>query len=182
MMFPPTFTTNRLYLKAVSESDIPSYEKYFVDYEVIRHLASTVPWPYPENGVSQFVKERILPEQGKDRWVWGIFLHQSPIELIGVVDLWREGIPEHRGFWLGRQFWGQGIMTEAVKPVNEFAFTILGFERLVFSNAKGNTQSRRVKEKTGARYIGTRPVSFIDPGYTEAEDWELRKEDWLENK
>jgi len=182
MIFPPTFTTKRLYLKAVSESDIPSYEEYFVDYEVIRHLASTVPWPYPENGVSQFVKERILPEQGKDRWVWGIFLQQSPNELIGVVDLWRKGVPEHRGFWLGRQFWGQGIMTEAVKPVNDFAFTKLGFERLVFSNAKGNIQSRRVKEKTGAQYIGARPVSFIDPIYTEAEDWELTKEDWFENR
>jgi len=180
MVFPPNFKTKRLYLKAVTENDIPAYEKHFVDYEIIRHLASTVPWPYPENGVNHFVKETILPKQGMDHWVWGIFFQQSPDELIGVVDLWKKGTPEHRGFWLGKHFWGQGIMAEAVNPINKFAFTKLGFERLVFSNAKGNTQSRRVKEKTGAKFIGVRAASFVDPVYTEAEDWELTKTDWLQ--
>jgi RimJ/RimL family protein N-acetyltransferase len=182
MIFPPNFTTKRLFLKAVAETDIPSYEKYFLDYEVIRHLASTVPWPYPENGVRDFVKENIIPKQGKDKWVWGIFLQQCPEELIGVVDLWRPGKPENRGFWLGKKFWGQGIMTEAVIPINDFAFTSLEFEKLTFSNAKGNIKSRRIKEKTGAKFLRIEPALFVDPIYKEHEIWELTKKDWIENK
>jgi len=178
----PTFTTDRLVLKAVTEDDIPSYEKHFVDYEVIRHLASTVPWPYPENGVHDFVIDYIIPKQGQNQWVWGIFLHQHPGELIGIVDLWRPGKPENRGFWLGKQFWSQGIMTEAVTPINDFAFTKLGFEKLIFSNAKGNLQSRRIKEKTGAKFLRVEPASFVDPVYYEQEVWELTKKDWFENK
>ena len=179
MIFPKTMTTKRLILRAVTEADIPAYEKHFVDYEVIRYLASAVPWPYPADGVESFVKTVILPNQGKDKWVWGIFLKDNSDELIGVVDLWREPSPENRGFWLGRSFWGQGLMTEAVTVIMTYAFQELGFETLYFSNAKGNIGSRRVKEKTGARLIDVRSASFVDPRFTETELWELKKEDWL---
>ena len=69
-------------------------------------------------------------------------------------------------------------MTEAVEPLMDYAFDHLGFDTLIFSNALGNTKSRRIKEKTGARLIGTRPAKFVSQDYTEAETWELTKEDW----
>lgn len=174
----PVFETERLILRGVRVEDAPSYDRHFIDFEVISQLASTVPWPYPKEGTKPFIEKMILPEQGKDRWVWGIFQRSAPEELIGVVDLWREGKPEHRGFWLGRSYWGMGYMTEAVTPVMDYAFDSLGFDKLVFSNAVGNAKSRRIKEKTGARLVGIRPASFVDPGYTHAETWELTKEDW----
>lgn len=177
---PKTLTSERLILRPVEDSDLPSYEKHFVDYEVIRHLSAIVPWPYPENGVRDFLENVIKPNQGKNKWVWGIFLKENPAELIGIIDLWREGKPEHRGFWLGKRFWGQGIMTEAASLVNRYAFTELGFEQLIFSNAKGNIASRKVKEKTGAQLIDVQPAAFVDPGYTEQEVWRLTKQDWLD--
>ncbi|MCB0367925.1 MAG: GNAT family N-acetyltransferase [Bdellovibrionales bacterium] len=96
----PEFQTERLTLKEVSLKYIDSYEKNFIDYEVIRYLSTAVPWPYPKDGVRDFLTSVILPQQGKDRWTWGIFLNDNPDELIGVVDLWRKGCPENRGFWL----------------------------------------------------------------------------------
>lgn len=182
MTRPPELATRRLVLKPVTERDIPAYERHFVDYEVIRHLAAVVPWPYPEEGVAEYVMTCILPQQGNNKWVWGIFLRTHPEELIGVVDLWRPGKPENRGFWLGRRFWGQGIMTEAVAPVHDFAFDVVGFKRLVFSNAQGNLRSRRIKEKTGARFVGCAPGSFVDPGYTQRELWVLTSSDWESHK
>lgn len=181
MILPPEFTTQRLVLKAVTEADIPAYEKHFIDYEVIRHLSSVVSWPYPKMGVGEFVKS-FLPKQGNDKWVWGIFIKDRPEELIGVVDLWRPGNPENRGFWLGKHYWGKGIMTEAVIPVIDFAFADLGFELLTFSNAKGNARSRRIKEKTGAKLIRVEPATFVDSIYIEQEIWELPKEDWYRLK
>lgn len=174
----PSFETSRLILREVKATDAASYEKHFVDYEVISQLSDAVPWPYPKGGVLGFLNTTVVPLQGKDRWVWGIFLKDSPEEIIGVVDLWRECQPENRGFWLGRKFWGKGLMTEAVTPVMDYAFDHLGFEKLVFSNAVGNLKSRRVKEKTGARLIGTRPAKFVNPDFTEAETWELTKTEW----
>lgn len=174
----PVLTTERLILKPVTIEDLPSYKKHFIDYEVIKFLSAAVPWPYPDNGVEFFLNHLVLPRQGKDRWCFGIFLKTNPDEIIGVVDLWREPVPENRGFWLGRKFWGQGIMTEAVFPVMDYAFDQLGFEKLYFANAVGNSGSRRVKEKSGATLIEVRPGKFVSPEFTESELWELTKENW----
>jgi len=174
----PLLRTPRLELRALSLADVPAYERHFVDYEVIRGLARGVPWPYPAGGVESFLREVLLPVQGASRWTWGLFLAAARSECIGVVDLWREGCPENRGFWLGRPFWGQGLMTEAACAVNDHAFARLAFERLVFSNARGNVRSRRVKEKTGARLLRVEPALFVDPSLTEREVWETTKAEW----
>ncbi len=178
----PTFETERLILRAPTYENINSYEKHFIDYEVIGPLSSAVPWPYPKSGVQDFLDKVIFPNQGKDQWFWGLFEKTNPDEIIGAVHLWRKGGPENRGFWLGRKFWGKGYMTEAVEPVVDYAFTSLGFEKLVFANALGNTRSRRVKEKMGARLIELRPASFVDPKFTQHEIWEFSKSEWLAQK
>jgi len=178
----PEFKTKSLLLRAISISDAPSYKKYFVDYEVIRHLSAAVPWPYPEDGVADFINKVILPRQGIDRWSWALCFKEAPSELIGVVDLWRAGRPENRGFWLGKKYWGQGLMTEAIEPVTNYAFTSLKFDKLVFANAAGNKASRRIKEKSGARLVRVEPANFVDFQYTEQEVWELSKREWLRGK
>ncbi len=178
----PTLKTSRLILRELVESDAPAYERYFVDYNVVRYLTSLVPWPYPPNGVLGYIRTQILPKQGNGKWVWAITLKENPLELIGVVDLWRQGRPEHRDFWLAHKHWGKGYMTEAVAPVMDYAFDHLGFEKLVFTNAVGNPRSRRVKEKTAARLIGTAPAQYVDPTLTEQEIYELSKDEWQKFK
>jgi [ribosomal protein S5]-alanine N-acetyltransferase len=174
--------SKRLILRGLEVSDIPSYERHFVDYDVISQLSSVVPWPYPKDGVAQFMSAVVWPQQGQTRWDWGLFLKHNPSELIGSIGLWREGVPENRGFWLGKSFWGQGLMAEAVGPIHDFAFDDLGFEKLIFSNALGNIRSRRIKEKTGATFIGTRPAKFVNSDYSEAETWELTAKAWRDFK
>ncbi len=73
MMVIPVFETKRLLLKPITLDDVPAYEKGFVDYEVIGHLASHVPWPYPVGGVQDFIENHLLPLQGKSNWCWGYF-------------------------------------------------------------------------------------------------------------
>ncbi|MCM5511061.1 GNAT family N-acetyltransferase [Vibrio sp. SCSIO 43169] len=171
--------TERLILKPINETDLPAYKEHFVDYEVIRYLSSIVPWPYPDDGVEKYFNEVVIPNQGKEKWFWGLHFKSAPNRLIGSIDLWRESKPDNRGFWLGKNFWNRGLMTEAAYAVNDYAFNELGFEKLIFSNALGNMRSRKVKEKTGAKLISIEPASFVDPSYTECEIWELTKVEWL---
>jgi len=178
----PTFRTSRLILREVTEADVPSYQKHFVDYEVIRHLAAGVPWPYPEDGVMSYLKSEIFPYQGKEKWVWGITLAENPSAVIGAIELLRKASPANRGFWLGREFWGRGYMTEATIPVTDYAFEALGFESLVFANAVGNKRSERIKEKSGARLVRVEPAEYVDPELKEKAVYELSKESWLNLK
>lgn len=173
--------TDRLILRPIRLSDADSYQKNFCNYEIIRHLSHLVPWPYPDDGAYQFIKNVLLPNQGVSRWTWVLLLKDDPSEIIGAVDLWREAQPENRGFWLAHPYWGNGFMREATDVVTQYAFTDLGFEKLVFANAVGNIRSRKIKEKSGARLLETRPAQFVDPIYTEHEIWQLTKAEWLKS-
>ncbi len=173
----PILETERLWLKGVTLENVPAYNKYFVNYEVIRMLNSRVPWPYPADGAEYFINS-VLKKQGITDWLWGIYLKADPTEMIGAVHLVKNSDLENRGFWLGQKFWNQGLMTEAAVAVNDFAFDQLDFKKLIFGNASSNLQSRRIKEKTGAVFLRTEKAEFVDPDLTEKDVWELTKENW----
>ena len=174
----PTFETERLFIRGVRLEDAESYERNFANYEVVKQLSSIVPWPYPKGGVADFLQSQVFPHQGTTYWFWVLFFKDKRDEVIGSLDLRRDEKLGNRGFWLAEPYWRRGLMTEAVVPTTDYAFERLGFERLVFSNAVGNDGSTRIKEKTGATYLGNKPAKFVSSEYTEAEWWELTKEAW----
>lgn len=73
---------------------------------------------------------------------------------------------------------GRGLMVEAIVPVTDYTFNVLKFDKLIFANAVETHRSKRLKEKTGARYIEKRPEKFVNPSFKELELWELTKESW----
>lgn len=58
------------------------------------------------------------------------------------------------GYWMGQDFAGQGLMTEAVGVTIPFVFDGLGLHRIHAAFLPGNTASRRVLEKNGFRKEG----------------------------
>jgi len=180
MVLPtPTLHTPRLTLRPPIEADIPSWQKYFSDWEVIKHLSTRVPWPYPEDGVLEHWELRVQPALAANTtWHWAITERERPGVLIGTVDLWPE-VTEHgnRGFWLGRPFWGRGYMTEAIAAIQDWVFTHTDLPKIVIKNAVSNVASRRIKEKTGAEFVG-RDVCHHNSGDNEGEVWEVNREAW----
>ena len=53
------------------------------------------------------------------------------------------------GYWLGEEFWGRGITTEAVRAVTRDAFARFDLVRLYAGVFEGNRASMRVLEKAG---------------------------------
>ena len=56
------------------------------------------------------------------------------------------------GYWLGKPFWGQGIVPEAVKEMLRYAFEDIGMTRVWVGYYEGNVKSKRVQEKCKFRY------------------------------
>jgi hypothetical protein len=52
----PAFETKRLFLRPISLAMSENYEKHFVNYEDISQLSAAVPWPYPKNGVAEYLE------------------------------------------------------------------------------------------------------------------------------
>ena len=57
------------------------------------------------------------------------------------------------GYVLSRDYWGRGLMPEAVKAVMDYCFSVLKFDYLACGHFAWNSQSRRVIEKCGFTYL-----------------------------
>jgi len=71
---------------------------------------------------------------------------------IGCIDLMfnKEKDDEcELGYWLGRKYWGQGIMPEAAEEMIRHGFEDLKLSKIWCAYYEGNEQSKRVQEKLG---------------------------------
>ncbi|MDR0814051.1 MAG: GNAT family N-acetyltransferase [Oscillospiraceae bacterium] len=71
------------------------------------------------------------------------------------------------GYWLGEDYWGQGLMPEAVTAVLRYAFGELKLSRVWAGYFPGNNKSRRVQEKCGFAYMCTDNKKYIEQLNTE---------------
>ena len=82
------------------------------------------------------------------------------------------------GFVLSRDYWGQGLMPEAVRAVLRWLFEDAGLDLVFCGYFLRNRQSARVQEKCGFRFYKHR---VFETRYGSAEDSTLgilRREDW----
>lgn len=59
------------------------------------------------------------------------------------------------GYWIGKPYWGQGLIPEAVRELMRYGFENLQLRVLWCAYFEGNEKSRRVQEKCGFRYQRT---------------------------
>jgi ribosomal-protein-alanine N-acetyltransferase len=173
---PPVLETERLILRPMRLEDAPAIQRQFNDWEVVKHLNGHVPWPYPDDGAETHLRTSL---EKRDRYYWTITLKDAPDEPIGLISIKPDdGDQEQRGFWLGRAYWGRGLMTEAAERVTEHAFVDLGWPHLWLGNAEANRASHRVKEKQGATIMGRAPIQTVS-GPAIKVVWLLTREAWL---
>jgi len=68
------------------------------------------------------------------------------------------------GYWLGRAFWGRGVMTDAVRAATRYAFEELGMARVFAVPFVRNPASARVLEKAGYLKEGRMHWSALKDG------------------
>lgn len=77
------------------------------------------------------------------------------LKLNGHTDMTARDDECELGYWLGKPFWGRGIMPEAVKEMLRRAFEDLGMTKVWAGYYEGNGKSKRVQEKCGFHYQWT---------------------------
>jgi RimJ/RimL family protein N-acetyltransferase len=182
-MNTPRLETDRLILRPITLTDAPAIQKHFAHWEIIKNLSTDVPWPYPDDGAETFIREVLLPRMEKKwNYVWAITLKSTTEEVVGIVDFGLEKCEGgDRGFWIAQEHQGKGFMTEAITATNDFLFFNQGIERFIVGNASENEASRRVKEKTGAKYLRTINLPHHN-GKNETQLWEITKENWVKTR
>lgn len=169
--------TGRLLLRPLALADAPQIQEIFPQWEVVRYLRNTVPWPYPPDGARRYIEDVALPAIARgDEWHWTLRLQSNPDRIIGYIALVKaEG--HNRGFWLGLPWQGQGLMSEAAAWTTDFWFDNLGFPLLRVPKAAANLASRRISEKHGMRLVSTVEQDYV-AGRLPSEIWEITAEEW----
>jgi RimJ/RimL family protein N-acetyltransferase len=81
-------------------------------------------------------------------------------QVAGNIVCWDQEGKQEVGYWLGREFWGKGIATEALRQF----LGVIKTRPLYAHVAKLNPASRRVLEKCGFEVIGTQWVLEAEGG------------------
>ncbi len=177
----PTLETPRLLLRPLELADAEQIQTLFPHWEIVKHLAAVVPWPYPPDGALTFIRDGALPavERG-EQWHWTLRLKTNPEQLIGVISLIKSE-NHNRGFWVGLPWQGQGLMTEACNAATDFWFEVLKMPVLRAPKAIANEASRRISEKQGMRIIALEERDYVS-GRLPTEIWEITSEEWAERR
>jgi RimJ/RimL family protein N-acetyltransferase len=146
---PTRIDTPRLILRAPIRGDVPAIQK-LADNPNIADKLARLPSPYTRADAVAFVE---IFAQRADERPFAITLPNG--DFLGIAGFsYAMGEHPELGYWLGEPYWGQGIMTEAVKALLEAAFAT-GFYPAVRARAlQSNAASIRVLEKAGFRNVG----------------------------
>jgi ribosomal-protein-alanine N-acetyltransferase len=85
-MRAPTLKTERLVLRPPRLEDAPAIQEHFAHWEIIQHLSTSVPWPYPENGALEFLKMKLKDEPQSQDLLWAIRERGKEDQLIGIIE------------------------------------------------------------------------------------------------
>ena len=83
------------------------------------------------------------------------------------------------GYWIGKPYWGQGLIPEAMRRLLRRCFEDLGMSAVWCCHYDGNAKSRRVMDKCGFRFHHTEEADVSSPGDARTEHFmRLTKEEW----
>jgi ribosomal-protein-alanine N-acetyltransferase len=135
----------KIKLRAWNISDLESLVKYANNWNIAKNLTDKFPFPYSEDDGRSFISYatkndpvHVLAIDLKGEAIGGIGIHPQD-------DIHRKNA--ELGYWLAEPFWGQGIVSEAVKQVIYYAFTTFEINRIFARPFGANIASQRVLEK-----------------------------------
>lgn len=150
----PTLETERLHLRKLSYSDQADIFDYAKNPEVAKHLL----WDthQSEFDTIQFLNLVYEAYNHNNAAPWGIELktNNKIIGTAGFVNWAKDKNEMEIGYALAQQYWGKGIVTEAVKEIIKFGFEKLKLATITSRCNPVNIGSIKVLEKSGFTFNG----------------------------
>ena len=146
--------TDRLILREWKETDLDD----FFEYASVDGVGQMAGWqPHKNIEESKFILDMFIREsktfavvlKENNKAIGSVGIEKLSTEIDGYENL----VGRELGYVLNKDYWGQGLMPEAVKTVINYCFDTVGCEYLLCSCSPVNVQSARVMEKCGFRFV-----------------------------
>ncbi len=180
--------TKRLRLREITEKDEKDLIENINNLNVSKYMA-LVPYPYTKKDATWWINECKKKAKEKPRTSYSFNIElKSKKGIIGAIGL--EKVNRFQGtatlgYWLGKKYWRQKIMSEAVKRVLDFAFNKLKLRRMNVSASPKNKSSNGLIKKMGFKFEGVRrkAIRIKSTGKIHDENiYGLLKKDWIKIK
>lgn len=178
----PIVTFGQYQLRTIQKNDYQDMYAYGQDEETVRYL-SWGPMHSPDEA-KKAIRYIFYPRLKRELPVGYAIVDTKNKQMIGTIDFHTKstkGNGAELGFVLHRDYWNQGIMTQAVIAMIELGFTYLNYDKIVVKHLVENKASAAVIKKTGFRFTGKEPFSLPRKKITEPVlyVYELTKEEYL---
>lgn len=141
--------TNRLTLRTWTLEDLDD----LYEYASVDGVGQMAGWLPHENKEKSLMILKMFIDEKK---TFAIELNDKVIGSLGIEEYDEESLPEFSnkvgrelGYVLAKDYWGQGIMVEAVKEVVRYLFQEMKVDFIACAHFVDNEQSKRVQEKCG---------------------------------
>ena len=128
------------------------------------NLRDGLPYPYTEQDGKEFISAMLSADEN-ETFAFAITVDNM---VIGSIGIFRQGNIHRQtaelGYYIAEEYWGKGIMTEAVKQICEYVFANSDIIRIYAEPFAYNIASCRVLEKVGFQYEGTLRSNAVKNG------------------
>jgi RimJ/RimL family protein N-acetyltransferase len=174
----PVMAGSTFTLRELRKEDAPSLFAMLTTEEVARFISPPpttvegferfIAWTHRERSAGSYACFAIVPK-GMNTAI-GIFQVRSLEPGFGTAE-W--------GFAMGSEFWGSGMFLEGARLILNFAFDVIGANRLEARAATPNGRGNGALRKLGAVQEGVLRRSFLRNGqYYDQVLWGILAEDW----
>ncbi|MBR5340956.1 MAG: GNAT family N-acetyltransferase [Erysipelotrichaceae bacterium] len=177
-----TLKTERLVLRPFRYKDLED----FYEYARVDGVGQMAGWQPHENIE---VSKQILDRFVKHKKTFALEYDGKVIGSLGIEEYDEGVMPEFNemknrelGFVLSKDYWGMGLMPEAVNEVIRYLFEDVGLDLIVCKHFTWNTQSEKVQKKCGFRPYSSYEHKIESGGMETSIVNILTRVEWLERK
>jgi [ribosomal protein S5]-alanine N-acetyltransferase len=180
----PMLVTGRLVLRPFNLADAPGVQKLAGAF-AIADTTAVIPHPYPDGAAQdwinthedEFIKNRMLALAVTLKETGGL------AGCVSITDIDKSNRSGELGYWIGKDFWGQGYCTEASSALIKYGFEVMRLNRIHSKHFARNPASGKVMQKLGMKREGYLRQAFTKWGrYEDDVLYAILREDWLKQK
>ena len=151
----PTLRTARLFLGPFEPGDAPELQRLAGAREIADTTLS-IPHPYEmDHALAWIANQRKESVRGRaTNFAIRLGPGSSLIGSVGLRDIDHEHMQAELGFWIGREWWGQGYASEAAASVIRFGFDVVGLNRIFAHHMARNPAAGQVLRHLGMQHEG----------------------------
>lgn len=132
--------------------------------KILKNLRDGLPYPYTEEDGRAFISSMLAAEE-KDTFAFAV---TADGRAVGSVGAFRQPNIHSRtaelGYYLAEEYWGKGVMTQAVQMLCGYVFSHSDILRIFAEPFADNAASRRVLEKAGFSFEGILRQNAVKDG------------------